>query len=437
MPAKVKKKTVLGPLCCVVIFVVWIDATTDKPSSQHALCLRECSRLARGEGLQRKSQMYNVVYISCHRKCLFKRKVHRIWNVKARNRRQINTIQRAPVCPEANRSATEWRPNLSHINATIFQYENSDDWFLKATWPPMKDLTGIWKNIVFRLEKDSTGYGQDFDCYLLPKNQTSFVANLTALNYTYDKDIVMEVHSFPFKSTEAEVLVVRAPKDRTTVTSKPSVSPEPTSTSRIIHYVVIAIGAVIGSILCIYTVYRILQKPRPEAPEGYEYAAFIVFSYDDREWMQKILHLLEEQHLMKCCVHFRDFQGGVPFVEEMARCINESQKVLVLFSKHFLKSKFGDYEMKLAIHRMAQKRDDSLVIIKIDDVDRNNLPPELISNSFIDCTSPLERPFWESKVLKLFRPRSTSEWISDNNNEITVRPAFLRNWSIETQISTV
>ena len=170
---------------------------------------------------------------------------------------------------------------------------------------------------------------------------------------------------------------------------------------------------------------------------GYEYAAFIVFSYDDREWMQKILHLLEEQHLMKCCVHFRDFQGGVPFVEEMARCINESQKVLVLFSKHFLKSKFGDYEMKLAIHRMAQKRDDSLVIIKIDDVDRNNLPPELISNSFIDCTSPLERPFWESKVLKLFRPRSTSEWISDNNNEITVRPAFLRNWSIETQISTV
>ena len=31
------------------------------------------------------------------------------------------------------------------------------------------DLTGIWKNIVFRLEKDSTGYGQDFDCYLLPK----------------------------------------------------------------------------------------------------------------------------------------------------------------------------------------------------------------------------------------------------------------------------
>ena len=73
MPAKVKKKTVLGPLCCVVIFVVWIDATTDKPSSQHALCLRECSRLARGEGLQRKSQVSfpqnvlteNFMYV-CH-----------------------------------------------------------------------------------------------------------------------------------------------------------------------------------------------------------------------------------------------------------------------------------------------------------------------------------------------------------------------------------
>ncbi|XP_068761186.1 uncharacterized protein [Montipora capricornis] len=430
MPAKVNKKTVLGPLCCVMIFVVRIDATADKPSSQHTLCLRECSRLARGEGLQRKSQIYNHVYISCHRKCLFKRKVHRIWNVKARNRRQINTIQPAPVCPEANQSVMEWRPNVSHINASIFQYENSDDWFFKATWPPMEDRIGIWKNIVFRLQKDPD---DPLDCYILPKNQTSFVANLTALNYTYDNDIFMEVHSFPFNSTVAELRLVRAP-----VTPKPPVPPEPTPKPRIIHYVVIAIGAVIGSVLCIYTVYRILQKPRPEAPEGYEYAAFIVFSYDDREWMQKILHLLEEQHLMKCCVHFRDFQGGVPFVEEMARCINNSQKVLVLFSKHFLKSKFGDYEMKLAIHRMAQKRDDCLVIIKIDDVDRNNLPPELISNSFIDCTSPLERPFWKSKVLKLFgRPRSTSEWISDNNNEITVRPAFLRNWSIETQISTV
>ena len=135
---------------------------------------------------------------------------------------------------------------------------------------------------------------------------------------------------------------------------------------------------------------------------------------------------------MKWCVHHKDFEPGRPFVEEMARCINNSQKVLVLFSKLFLKSKFGDYEMKLAIHRMAQKRDDCLVIIKIDDVDRNNLPPELISNSFIDCTSPLERPFWEAKVLKLFRPRSTSEWISGNNNEITVKPAFLRNSSIET-----
>ena len=44
----------------------------------------------------------------------------------------------------------------------------------------------------------------------------------------------------------------------------------------IIHYVVIAIGAVIGSILCIYTVYRILQKPRPEAPEGWVISLFYV-----------------------------------------------------------------------------------------------------------------------------------------------------------------
>ena len=155
--------------------------------------------------------------------------------------------------------------------------------------------------------------------------------------------------------------------------------------------------------------------------------------------MRRILNLLEE-HQIKCCVHYKDFQPGIPFVDEMARCVNNSQKVLVLFSKHFLETQFGDYEMKLAIHRMVERQDNCLVIIKIDDVDHNNLPREIRNINFIDCTSLLERRHWKTRVLNLFPTRSTIESINDNNNEITERPTLVRTMSTgssATQISTV
>ncbi|XP_068674275.1 uncharacterized protein [Montipora foliosa] len=414
MPAKTKK-TVLGTLCCVIIFVAWIEAKADRLLTQHEHCLGEC-RLAQGEGLQRESQINHDVFTSCNRKCLLRRKPHRIWNVKARKRRQINSIQRAPVCPVPEPSM-EWHPTRTSIKAAIFQYENSDDWFLNVTWPPMN---GTWKNIVFRLKVDTNDSGVDMDCYILPKSQTCFVANLTALNYKYDNDIAIEIHSLPYNSSVWELYMVYAPRNMTTPSATNAAHP----TSGTIKAVAIPIGTVIGLVLCI-CIYIRYKKPRPEpvAPEGYEYAAFIVFSSHDWRWMEKIRHLLEEHHIM-CCVHYRDFQPGIPFVQEMERCVNNSQKVLVLYSTNFVATPFGDFEMRLAIHRMVERRDDCLVIIKIDDVDHNNLPREIIMNNFIDCTSVLERPHWKRRVLNLFRTRSTIDSISGNNNEITESPPW-------------
>ncbi|XP_068673141.1 uncharacterized protein [Montipora foliosa] len=144
MPAKTKK-TVLGTLCCVIIFVAWIEAKADRLLTQHEHCLGEC-RLAQGEGLQRESQINHDVFTSCNRKCLLRRK----------------------LCPVPEPSM-EWHPTRTSIKAAIFQYENSDDWFLNVTWPPMNDSIGTWKNIVFRLKVDTNDSGVDMDCYILPK----------------------------------------------------------------------------------------------------------------------------------------------------------------------------------------------------------------------------------------------------------------------------
>ncbi|XP_068674273.1 uncharacterized protein [Montipora foliosa] len=474
MPAKTKK-TVLGTLCCVIIFVAWIEAKADRLLTQHEHCLGEC-RLAQGEGLQRESQINHDVFTSCHHKCPLGRKPHRLKNVKARNRREFNTIQRASVCPVPEPSM-EWHPTRTSIKAAIFQYGNSDDWFLNVTWPPMNDSIGTWKNIVFRLKVNTNDFGSDMDCYILPKNQTCFVANLNSLNYKYDNDIAIEIHSLPYNSSVRELYMVYAPRKMTTPPATNAAHPtsaskhmttpslpgavDTTSTAQnmtttsplrtvtadpipgIIKAVAISIGALIGLVLCIYTCNRIdickKPSPKPVAPEGYEYAAFLVFSSHDWRWMRRILNLLEEHHI-KCCVHYKDFRPGIPFVDEMARCVNSSQKVLVLFSKHFLATPFGDFEMRLAIHRMVERRDNCLVIIKIDDVDHNNLPREIRNFNFIDCTSLLERPHWKARVLNLFPHRSKIDLVSGNDNEITERPGLVRSVSTvssATQISTV
>ena len=177
---------------------------------------------------------------------------------------------------------------------------------------------------------------------------------------------------------------------------------------------------------------------------AFKYGAFIVFSSLDEEIMEKVLHFLEIELHLKCCVHFRDFPPGVPFVENMAYSVNNSYKVVVLFSNNFLTSQFAEYEMKLAIHRMVKRRDNSLVVMRIDDVDSARLPPELITNSFIDYNSILERPFWKQRIREFFNDAIPSEDQTINNNSIsyehTDRPPYTRHSSTvstESQVSYV
>ena len=114
----------------------------------------------------------------------------------------------------------------------------------------------------------------------------------------------------------------------------------------------------------------------------------------------------------------------------MAYSVNNSYKVVVLFSNNFLTSEFAEYEMKLAIHRMVEKRDNCLVVIRIDDVDPARLPSELSTKSFIDYNSILERPFWKQRILEFFNDDIPSDDQTINNNSIsyehTDRPPYTR-----------
>ncbi|XP_068735562.1 uncharacterized protein [Montipora capricornis] len=172
-----------------------------------------------------------------------------------------------------------------------------------------------------------------------------------------------------------------------------------------------AIGAVCFCFLLLVAVVCRLRFKRQKretsfAPldPDFKFDAFIIYSTVDQKWVtKKLLPTLESKHNMKCCIHYRDFVPGVPFTRNMADSVYNSKKTVAVVSKSFLNSNFCSHELSIALHRLAERGDDSVVVIKLDDVENSQLPKELRFRSYIDFTKSTDRKTWEYKLVTLFK----------------------------------
>ena len=140
--------------------------------------------------------------------------------------------------------------------------------------------------------------------------------------------------------------------------------------------------------------YFILSEPK------FEYDAFVIYSSYDSDWVIKtLIPVLERKHGFKCCVHYRDFVVGVPFRENTVNSVYKSRKTIAVVSKNFFNSNYSGSEMDYALHRLMERKDDSVVVIKLDDVDRGKLPKELRKRSYIDYPKTVEKDHWERKLV--------------------------------------
>ena len=131
----------------------------------------------------------------------------------------------------------------------------------------------------------------------------------------------------------------------------------------------------------------------------FEYDAFVIFSSKD-DWVTKtLIPTLEEKHGLKCCVHYRDFTLGLPFRQNMVDSVYKSRKTVAVVSTNFFNSNYCESELDYALHRLMKMRDDSLVVIKLDDVETEKLPKELQKRSYIDYPKADEKQNWEKKLI--------------------------------------
>ena len=127
------------------------------------------------------------------------------------------------------------------------------------------------------------------------------------------------------------------------------------------------------------------------------------------------MQLLEKKHGFKCCVHYRDFEPGKTFVENMSKSVHVSRKVIAVASKNFFESNFCNYELEQAIYKQARENDNSIIVIRIDDVSNDRLPEALKERSYIDYSNKLERKTWVSKLIKALQSNKNEETLNSNN----------------------
>ena len=139
---------------------------------------------------------------------------------------------------------------------------------------------------------------------------------------------------------------------------------------------------------------------------------FIIYNNEDKLWMKKLLTFLEEKHNLKCCVHYRNWIIGRPFRDNMVESVNNSYKVIALFSSNSIKSNNVSYELDLAIDRQEKSGDHSLAVIRIDGVNFEELPLKLRYKTLIDYEDPSQRLIWKRRLLQFLNLPLDS----DNNN---------------------
>lgn len=87
------------------------------------------------------------------------------------------------------------------------------------------------------------------------------------------------------------------------------------------------------------SVHRVLGfKEIERQPEQFEYAAYIIHAYKDRDWVWEHFSPMEEKdQTLRFCLEERDFEAGVLELESIVNSIKRSRKTIFVITQHLLK----------------------------------------------------------------------------------------------------
>ncbi|XP_056273203.1 uncharacterized protein LOC130195602 [Pseudoliparis swirei] len=138
------------------------------------------------------------------------------------------------------------------------------------------------------------------------------------------------------------------------------------------------------------------DPPCPSIPslgDGESYHVFISYSSTDSRWTHSLIDQLESCGL-QVCYHDRDFTPGRTVLENMSDCIQESQKVLLVLSQEFVRSRWCLLEANMSLFRDCLERKPIVPVLLEPGV---SVPLHLCHLTYLEA----DDPDFKDKLLKV------------------------------------
>ncbi|KAI9519660.1 hypothetical protein NQZ68_025798 [Dissostichus eleginoides] len=131
----------------------------------------------------------------------------------------------------------------------------------------------------------------------------------------------------------------------------------------------------------------------PTLRDGECYHVFISYSSTDHQWTHCLIDQLEACGL-QVCYHDRDFLPGRTVLENMSDCIQESQKVLLVLSPEFVRSRWCLLEANMSLFRDCLERKPIVPVLLEPGV---SVPLHLCHLTYLEANDP----DFKNKLLKV------------------------------------
>nr|KAG5701421.1 hypothetical protein BaRGS_032753 [Batillaria attramentaria] len=111
----------------------------------------------------------------------------------------------------------------------------------------------------------------------------------------------------------------------------------------------------------------------------FRYDVFVGYDSDDVNWvLEHLTPELEGRLGLRLCIHQRDFRPGAPIVRNIEESVEDSKKVMMIFSKNFAESHWCQFELQLSLSHVMEN-DDELLVVLLEDIPSRDLTPAMMA----------------------------------------------------------
>uniref|UniRef100_A0A2M4CGT0 TIR domain-containing protein n=1 Tax=Anopheles darlingi TaxID=43151 RepID=A0A2M4CGT0_ANODA len=169
------------------------------------------------------------------------------------------------------------------------------------------------------------------------------------------------------------------------------------------------------------------------------YDAFVSYSHQEESFVAKdLIPGLEKERNFKLCWHQRDFIPGALISTQITKAIEESRRTIVVLSKSYLSSVWGQQEFRTAFQQSVSEKRNRVVAIIYEDIGNvDNLDADL--RAYLRSTTYLQWGdtwFWDKLAYAMPHPRmgqteQSGHQLAQNLQQATVgRTKILNNGQV-------